>query len=186
MRPNRPKISVDQGRNRIEFLIWFHLTSIAKLISGVQSSCGRCSTVSLVTSSSWHHVSDLQGFSAVWQEQSRLFASTRLAMNTKAERPTRTWPYACMGKGWWPGIMSVRRLGKRSPPICTIRQRTLLWDTDRDLLATARAAGHSGYMHSCGRSYFCLLNIIFGCVSTEISLRFSTRSFPNRIEYSVC
>ena len=41
-------------------------------------------------------------------------------------------------------------------------------------------------MQSYGRSYFCLLNVIFGCVSTEISIQFSTRSFPNRIEYSVC
>ena len=68
---------------------------------------------------------------------------------------------------------------------CTVWQRTLLWDTSlkgpRFLQLGTRAAALG--MQSYGRLYFCLLNVIFGCVSTEISIQFSTRSFPNRIEY---
>ena len=54
------------------------------------------------------------------------------------------------------------------------------------VVAAARAAALSGHVQPYGRSYFCLLNIIFGCVSTEFSIQFSARSFLNRIEYSVC
>ena len=81
------------------------------------------------------------------------------------------------------GITSDRGLGRRSPPdLHSLTKNTSLGHKDRDILQLdTRAAALR--MQSYGRSYFCLLNVIFGCVSTEISIQFSTRSFPNRIEY---
>ena len=120
--------------NRILDSVWPSSCRSRKLTSGVQSSCGRRSTVSLVTSSSWHHVSDLRGLSKVCQEQRWRLSSTRLAMNTPAGRST--WRSTVHGHmhAWargirWSGIVSVRGFGKGSPPSCTVRQRTLLCQT---------------------------------------------------------
>ena len=80
------------------------------------------------------------------------------------------------------GITSDRGLGRRSPPdLHSLTKNTSLGQKDRDILQPdTRAAALD--MQSYGRSYFCLLNVIFGCESTEISTQFSTRTFPNRIE----
>ena len=85
-------------------------------------------------------------------------------------------------------ITSDRGLGRRSlPDLHSLTKNTSLGHKDRDILQPDTRAVALG-MQSYRRSYFCLLNVIFGCVSTEISIQFLTWIFPNpnRIEYSAC
>ena len=101
-----------------------------------------------------------------------------------------TWPSSVneWARGVGHGITSDRGLGRRSPPdLHSLTKNTSLEHKDRDFLQLDTRAAALG-MQSYGRSYryFCLLNVIFGRVWTEISIQFSTRSFPIRIEYSVC
>ena len=84
------------------------------------------------------------------------------------------------------GITGDRGLGRRSSPdLHNLTKNTSLGHKDRDFLQLDTGAAALG-MQSYGRSFFCLLNVIFGCVSVDISIQFSTRFFPSRIECSVC
>ena len=91
-----------------------------------------------------------------------------------------------MGKRCWPWDHQWSRTWqKESPGLAQFDKEHFfgMEHKDRDFLQLYTRAAALG-MQSYDRSYFCLLNVIFGCVSTEISIQFSTRSFPNRIEYS--
>ena len=82
------------------------------------------------------------------------------------------------------GMAPIRVLGKGSARICAVRQRPLFFFGHRPRSSSARRGNGAG--QSYGQSYFSLLKVIFGCVSTEISIGLSTRFLPNRIEDSVC
>ena len=80
------------------------------------------------------------------------------------------------------GSPVIEDLVEGVPRTCTVIERdkknTSLGHKDCDFLQLDTRAAELG-MQSYGRSYFCLLNVIFGCVSTEISIQFLTRSFRN-------
>ena len=89
-----------------------------------------------------------------------------------------------MGTRCWPwDHQKSRTWQKKSPGLAQFDKEHFfgLGHKDRDFLQLDTRAAALG-MQSYGRSYFCFLNVIFGCVSTEISIQFSTGSFPNRIE----
>ena len=152
--------------------------------------CQVFDSFSLVTSSS-HHASHLRGFIRSLTRPNWSFHSTGLTMNffyLGRRFSAGTWPSSAneWARGVGHGITSNRGLGRRSTPdLHSLTKNTSLEHKDRDFLQLDTRAAALG-MQSYGRSYFCLLNVIFGCVSTEISIQFSTRFFPNRIEYSVC
>ena len=188
-RPNRPKVSVDQAPNRIEFSIRFDLMPIAK-------------------PAYWSPVAPLSGI--------RQFFSRNLVKFTPCLTPPRIYPTSDKAKlklpfnladdeffyfgrrfsaGTWPssvmewargvghGITSDWGFRRRSPPdLHSLTKDTSSEHKDCDFLQLDTRAAALG-MRSYGRSYFCLLNVIFGCVWTEISIQFSTRSLPepNRI-----
>ena len=74
---------------------------------------------------------------------------------------------------------------RESPELHSLTRNTSLGHRPRSS-CHCQSRRHSVAMcnHMDDQSHFCLLNIIFGCVSTEFSIRFSARSFPNRIECS--
>ena len=79
------------------------------------------------------------------------------------------------------GITSDRGLGRRSPPdLHSLTKNTSLGHKDGDFLQldTRAALG----MQSYGRSYFCLLNVSFGCVNRNFDTIFDpVLPEPNRI-----
>ena len=153
--------------------------------------CQVFDSFSLVTSSSWHHVSHIRGFIRSLTRPNWSFHSTRLTMNffTSAGdfRQVHGHHQWMNGQAMLAmGSPVIEDLAEGVPRTCTVWQRTFFGTPeDRDFLQLDTRAAALG-MQSHDRSYFCLLNVIFSCVSTEISIQFSTRSFPNRIEYSVC
>ena len=72
------------------------------------------------------------------------------------------------------GSPVIEDLAEGVPRTCTVIERdiknTSLGHKDCDFLQLDTRAAELG-MQSYGRSYFCLLNVIFGCVSTEISIQ---------------
>ena len=93
---------------------------------------------------------------------------------------------ACMGKRCWPWDHQRSRTWQKESPGLAQFDKEHFFGTQGPRFSTARhqssSAGHAIVWYNL-LSYFCLLNVIFGCVSTEISIPFSTLSFPNRIEY---
>ena len=189
-------------RPRTESNFRFGLTSfiwlmpIAKPVSWSPALlCQVFDSFSLVTSSSWHHVSHLRGFiRSLWSFQFHSTWLTMIFFYFGSRFSAGSWPSSCisawMGKRCWPWDHQWSSTWQEYVPrTCTVIEReiknTSLGHKDCDFLQQDTRAAELG-MQSYGRSYFCLLNVIFGCVSTEISIQFSTRSFPNRIEYSVC
>ena len=147
---------------------------------------------SLVISSSSHHASHLRGFFRSLTRSNWSFSSTWLTMSFFTSAGDFRQVH---GHNQWMNGQEVLAMGspviedfaEGVPRTRTVWQRTLLWNTRTAILYSARDTRAAALgMQSYGRSYFCLLNVIFGCVPTEISIKFSTRSFPNRIEYSVC
>ena len=187
-RPNRPKVSVDQAPNRIEFSIRFDLMPIAKPafwspvapLSGIRQFFSRnLVKFTCVTPPRIYPKSDKAKLKLPFNQ-----ADDEFFFFTSAG----TWSSSVneWARGVGHGITSDRGLGRRSPPdLHSLTKNTSLGHKDRDFLQLDTRAAALG-MQSYGRSYFCLLNVSFGCASTEISIQFSTRSFPNRIEYSVC
>ena len=162
-----------------------HSTEVRSLLCQVFDS------FSLVTSSSSHLASHLRVFIQSLTRPNWSFPSTRLTMIFFLLRQEIFGRYmAIITVNEWasvgPGITSDRGFGRRSPPdLHSLTKNTSLEHKDRDFLQLNTRAAALG-IQSYGRSYFCLLNVIFGCVSTEISIQISTRSFPNPMEYSVC
>ena len=125
MRPNRPKVSVDQAPNRIEFSIRFDLMPIAKRVNWSPALlCQVFDSFSLVTSLSWHHVwqsHTSEDLSEVWQGQ--IEASIRLGWRWfffyfGRRFSAGTWPTSVheWARGVGHGITSDRGLVRRSPP----------------------------------------------------------------------
>ena len=187
-------------RPRTESNFRFGLTSCRSqnLPSEVRSLlCQVFDSFSLVTSSSSHHASHLRGFIRSLTRPNWSFHSTWLTTSffflLRQEIFGRymviisewmgkiCWPWDHQWSRTWqesPGLAQFDKehfFGTQGPPFSTARHQV-----QQDTRAAALG------MQSYGRSYFCLLNVIFGCVSTEISIQFSTRPVPNRIEYSVC
>ena len=183
MRPNRPKISVYLAPNRIEFSIRFDLMPIAKpdFWSPV-FLCQVFDSLSLVTSSSWHHVSDLRGFIRSLSEVGQGQIEGSLAGDEFLLREVHGHMHA-RARGVGHGIASVRVLGKGSPQDLHSSTKNISFVGTQTAIFFCSSNGAG---QSYGWSYFCLLNVIFGCSLTEISIQFSIWSFPNRIEYSVC
>ena len=188
MRPNRPKVSVDQAPNRIEFSIRFDLMPIAKHafwspvapLSRIRQFFSRnlvkftpCLTPPRIylTRPNWsfHSTGLTMSFFLLRQE---IFGRYMVIFSER------------MGKRCWPWDHQWLRTWQKESPRLAQFDKEHFFGTQGSRFSTARHQSSS--MQSYGRSYFCLLNVIFGCVSTEISIQFSTRSFPNRIEYSVC
>ena len=80
------------------------------------------------------------------------------------------------------GSPADRELGRRSPPdLHSLTKNTPLGHNDRDFLQQDTRAAALG-MQSYGRSYFCLLNVIFGCVNRNFGTNFDpVLPEPNRI-----
>ena len=97
--------------------------------------------------------------------------------------PADTWSYAWMGKRCWPWDHQWMRTWQRESPALAQFDKEHLFGRQTAIFIMLEQRRWA-IVWTYGRSYFCLLNVIFGCVSTEISIQFSTRSFPNRIEFS--
>ena len=185
MLPSRLKSSVDLAPKRVEILIPFDLMPIAKpdFWTEVRRSCVRCSTVFSRNRSSWHPVSGLRGLWEVRQGQSEasvMISATRLAINFFF---SCRYIAICMDgqENFAMGSPVIENLANGVPRNCTVWQRIPLSEANRDLLLLEQQRWAFVWT-----IVFCSLKVVFGCASTELSIQFSTWSFPNWIEYSVC
>ena len=141
---------------------------------------------------SWHHVSHLRGFiRSLKLRPNWSFHSTRPTMiffYYGKRFSAGTWPssvHECRARSVGHRITSNRGLGIRSPPVLhSLTKNTSFGHKHRDFLQLdtmdTRAAALG--MQSYGRSYFCLLNGIFGCVKRNFDTIFDPDlPKPNRI-----
>ena len=80
------------------------------------------------------------------------------------------------------GSLVIEDLAEGVPRTCTVSQRTFFGTPeDRDFLQLDTRAAALG-IQLYGRSYFCLLNVIFGCVNRNFDTIFDpVLPEPNRI-----